>query len=126
MKIKLNIPYRTILNKTAEKITAPGSSGEFQILPKHVDATWTLKAGILTITTDNKDIYYAINQGVAVKEGDTVYISTFQAIAGDSLEELSKTLEESLKILNEQEKKAREVLIRLETDTIKRFIEIDL
>lgn len=124
MKIKLTIPYKTILSQTVNKITAPGSHGEFQILPKHIDATWTLKTGILTITTD-RDIYFAISQGVAVKEGDTVYISTFQAIAGNSLEELSETVEESLNILNEQEKKAREVLIRLETDTIKRFIEID-
>lgn len=126
MKLKLNIPYRNILNKSVDKISAPGSSGDFQILPKHVDATWTLKTGILTITSDDKDIYYAINQGVAVKEGDTVYISTFRAIAGDSLEELSQTLEESLKTLDEQEKKAREVLIRLETDTVKRFIEMDI
>lgn len=125
MKIRLILPYRTILNKKVEKITAPGSNGDFQILPKHIDGTWTLRAGILTITTD-KDLYYAINQGVVVKEGDTVYISTFQAIAGESLKELSKTVEDSLNILDERERKAREVLVRLETDTIKRFIEIDL
>lgn len=125
MRIKIILPYKTILDKQVGKITAPGSDGDFQILPKHVDGTWTLKTGILTIT-DEKDFYYAINQGVVVKQGDIVYLSTFQAIPGESLEELSKTVQESLKILDERERKAREVLIRLETDTIKRFIEIDI
>lgn len=124
MRLKLILPYRTILDKKVEKITAPGSNGDFQILPRHIDGTWTLRAGILTITTD-KDKYYAINQGVVVKQGNIVYLSTFQAIAGESLRELSQTVEDSLKILDEREKKAREVLIRLEMDTIKRFIEID-
>ena len=54
MRIKLILPYRTILDKEVKKITAPGSNGDFQILPKHIDGTWTLKAGILTIT-DDKD-----------------------------------------------------------------------
>jgi F-type H+-transporting ATPase subunit epsilon len=125
MRLKLILPYKTLLDKEVEKITAPGSNGDFQILPKHIDGTWTLKAGILVVTTD-KDSYYAINQGVVVKQGNIVYLSTFQAIAGDSLKELSKTVEESLKVLNESERKAREVLIRLEADTIKRFMEIDL
>lgn len=125
MRIKLILPYRTILDKEVKKITAPGSNGDFQILPKHIDGTWTLKAGILTIT-DDKDQYYAINQGVVVKQANIVYLSTFQAIAGDSLEDLSKTVRESLKILDEREKKAREVLIRLEADTIRKFMEIDI
>lgn len=125
MRLKLILPYKTILDMEVTKITAPGSNGDFQLLPKHIDGTWSLKAGILSITTD-KDFYYAINQGVAVKQGNIVYISTFQAIAGESLEELSQTVEKNLKILDEKERKAREVLIRLETDTIKRFIEIDM
>lgn len=125
MRLKLILPYKTILDSEVKKITAPGSNGNFQILPKHIDGTWSLRAGILVITAD-KDLYYAINQGVAVKQGDVVYLSTFQAIAGDSLKELSKTVEESLKILDEKERKAREVLIRLEADTIKKFIEIDM
>ena len=127
MRLKLILPYRTILDKNVEKITAPGSNGAFQVLPKHVDGTWTLESGILVISIeDGKDLYYAINQGVAVKEGDTIYISTFRAIAGESLEELSETVKKSLDELSSREKKAREVLIKLETDTVKKFMEIDL
>lgn len=126
MRIKLILPYKTILDKKVEKITAPGSNGDFQILPKHIDGTWSLKPGILTLTDHDTDFYYAINQGLVVKQGSIVYISIFQAIAGESLEELSQTVAESLQILDERERKAREVLIKLETDTIKRFMELDI
>lgn len=124
MQVKLILPYRTILDKEAEKITAPGIDGEFQILPKHIDATWSLKSGILTIDTDKK-LYFAINTGVVVKQGDIVYISVFQAIAGDSLRELSETVKKSLTELSDRERKAREVLVKLEAETIKKFTEID-
>lgn len=125
MRLKLILPYKTILDIEAEKITAPGSDGDFQILPNHIDATWTLRSGILSIQSGS-ELYYAINNGVAVKQADTVYISTFQAIAGDSLKDLSRTVEESFRILDEKERQAREVLIRLETETIRKFMEIDL
>ncbi len=124
MQVKLILPYRTILDKEAEKITAPGIDGEFQILPKHIDATWSLKSGILTIDTDKK-LYFAINTGVVVKQGDIVYISVFQAIPGDSLRELSETVKKSLTELSDRERKAREVLVKLEAETIKKFTEID-
>lgn len=124
MRLKLILPYKTILDKEVKKITAPGSDGDFQILPRHIDGTWTLRTGILTIETD-KNIYYAIDKGVVVKQGDIIYISTFQAIAGESLRALSQTVRENLEKLNERERKAQEVLIRLETETIKKFMEID-
>lgn len=125
MRLKLILPYKTILDEEVEKITAPGSNGDFQILPKHIDGTWTLTSGILTIVTDKKH-YYAINAGVVVKQGPIVYLSTFQAISGESLQDLSQTVRENLQILNEREKQARDVLLRLEADTIKKFMEIDL
>lgn len=125
MRLKFILPYKTILDKEVKKITAPGSNGDFQILPKHIDGTWTLRAGILNITVD-EDHYYAINQGVIVKQGNVVYLSTMQAIAGESLKELSNTVQDTIKVLNDKERKAREVLIRLEMETIKKFTEIEI
>lgn len=39
MRIKIILPYKTILDKTVYKITAPGVEGDFQILPNHIDGT---------------------------------------------------------------------------------------
>lgn len=126
MRIKIILPNSTIDNEEVEKITAPGTQGNFQILPKHIDVIWTLRPGILIITTKEKEYYYAINRGVLVKKGEIVYISTFQAVMGDSLEKLKNTVTEKFDTLDDTEKKAREVLVRLETDTLRRFMEIDM
>lgn len=129
MRLKIILPYKTILDKTVHKVTAPGAEGDFQILPNHIDGTWSLKPGVLVIAMEPEyevDWYYAISQGVLVKEGSTIFLSCFQAIKGDSLESLTDTVKQDLEVLNKREKKAREVLLRLETDTIKRFMEIDL
>lgn len=124
MRVKLILPYMTILDKEAKKVTAKGIGGEFQILPKHIDATWSLSPGILSIDADEV-LYYAINTGVLVKQGDIVYISVFQAIPGGSLKSLSQTVKKSLSDLSDRERKAREVLVKLEAETIKKFTEID-
>ena len=125
MRVKLVLPYQTLLDQPVDKITAPGTEGIFQLLPKHIDVVWSLQPGILTLTKDNQDEYFAIQQGTLVKEGNTVYVSTFQAVKGESLEKLHETLMEKYAKLDEREKKANEVLLKLETDTIRRFMEID-
>ena len=124
MRLKFILPYKTILDADVQKITAPGANGDFQILPRHIDATWTLRAGILQIEAE-KTLYYAINQGLVVKQGDIVYLSTMQAVAGNSLDELSQTVEDTFKTMDEKEKQARAVLVRLETETIRKFMELD-
>ncbi|SMP52078.1 F0F1 ATP synthase subunit epsilon [Anoxynatronum buryatiense] len=125
MNIKLVLPYRTMLDQPVDKITAPGTEGSFQVLPKHIDVVWSLQPGILTLTKNNQDEYYAIQQGTLVKEGDAVVVSTFQAVKGESLEKLHESLMESVQKQDEKEKKAREALVKLETDTIRRFMEIE-
>ncbi|UJF16454.1 hypothetical protein LZ578_04935 [Jeotgalibaca sp. MA1X17-3] len=128
MRLKIMLPYKTILDKDVLKITAPGVEGVFQILPNHVDGTWSLKAGILVINIvpdDEIDRYYAISQGVIVKEGDVVYLTCFQAIKGDSLENVADTVRKDLEVMDERERKAQEVLIKLEVDTVRRFMELD-
>ena len=129
MKLKIILPYKIVLDRKVCKITAPGVEGDFQILPKHIDGTWSLKAGILVIGIDDdseKNLYFAIGRGVLVKEGNTIYLSCFQAIKGSSLEGLTETVRKDLEVLNERERKTREVLLRLEIDTVKKFMEIEL
>ncbi|OPL09559.1 MAG: hypothetical protein AVO33_00245 [delta proteobacterium ML8_F1] len=125
MIIKLVLPYRTILDQPVDKISAPGTEGHFQVLPRHIDVVWSLQPGIMTLTSDNLETYYAIQRGTLVKEGDTVYVSTLQAVKGESLEKLHQTLSENYQQQDEREKKANDVLVKLETDTIRRFMEIE-
>ena len=125
MRLQIMLPYKTILERTIYKITAPGIEGQFQVFPKHIDGTWILKAGVLLIGVkedSDQEIYFAISQGVLVKEGSRLYLSCFQAIRGDSLETLSQTVRKDLETYDESEKRARQALHKLETDTVKRFM----
>ncbi|MBF7097482.1 F0F1 ATP synthase subunit epsilon [Alkalibacter mobilis] len=125
MNVKLIIPNKTIVDREADKITAPGSEGYFQMYPRHIDFVSGLKAGILTIESDAYEEYYAINYGILVKQADVVYIVCHQVIEGDSLETLNEAVTEKFSIINEKEKATNEILAKMEIETLKRFFEME-
>lgn len=123
MRVRLVIPGKTYLDEYMDKITAPGKEGSFQILPKHIDVVASLQPGILILTKDKKDRFFAINQGVLVKEDDLIHISCFQVIEGASLSKLQDTISKNFEILDEKEKRLKQILKKLEADTLIRFME---
>jgi len=125
MRVRMVVPGKLFLDEEMDKITAPGAEGSFQVLQKHIDAVWTLQSGILVLTKGEKDHYYAINQGVLVKEKDLVQISSYQIVGSDELEELQKTVEENFRNLDEKEKKMNSILDKLEADTLIRMAELE-
>ncbi|SCP96137.1 hypothetical protein [Anaerobium acetethylicum] len=123
MNLKIIIPSKTIFSQDADKISAPGKEGFFQILPKHIDFVSSLQPGILTVFSGDIVNYFAINQGFLVKKGDVVYISCLQAIKGETLETLSKTVADSFRQLDEKERRTNEILVKLEADMLRMIIE---
>lgn len=125
MRVRIIVPGKLFLDQEVDKITAPGAEGSFQILPRHIDVVWTLQSGILIVTTGEKDTYFAINQGVLVKEKDLIQISSYQVVESTSLEELQETVEKNFRILDEEEKKLSRILDKLEADTLIRLAELE-
>jgi len=125
MRVRIIVPGKLFLDQEVDKITAPGAEGSFQILPRHIDVVWTLQSGILIVTTEKKDTYFAINQGVLVKEKDLVQISSYQVVESTSLEELQETVEKNFRNLDEEEKKLSRILDKLEADTLIRLAELE-
>ena len=125
MRIKLIVPNQTLLDEKTDKVSAPGREGYFQILPRHIDATWSLKAGILTVYQDGHERYFAVNEGFLVKRGDQVHVACLQALEGESLERLERNLRETFLRVDDMERKAREVLVKMEVDAMKRFVELE-
>ncbi|QRN85894.1 F0F1 ATP synthase subunit epsilon [Clostridia bacterium] len=125
MRIKLIKPNQTLLDVDADKVSAPGRDGYFQILPRHIDATWSLRAGILTVFQEQHERYFAINEGFLVKRGDSVQVACLQAVEGESLQKLEKNLQSNFRKIDEMERMAREVLVKLEVDVLKRFVELE-
>lgn len=124
MQVKVIMPNRVFFDGKAEKISAPGTSGAFQILPNHTDVIWSLDSGILIIESDGREYYFAIDDGMLVKEGREVAIASFNIIQGDSLEVLSDKVLQDIREMNESEREAREALAKLEVETVRRFGEL--
>jgi len=84
--LKILLPGKTFLKREVKKITAEAENGWFCLLPKHVDFTTSLTPGILLLTTsEEKDVFLAIDEGILVKYGNKVVIFTRNALEGEDL-----------------------------------------
>ncbi len=126
MYLKILLPTEIFYQSEVTKIMAEGEQGFFTLLPRHIDFVSGLVPGILYIYPElNEEKYIAIDQGILVKCGSEVLISSRHAIKGTNLETLEKIVKEQFKMLDEQEKKARSASARLEAGIIRKFIEFE-
>ena len=124
--LKILLPGKTFLKKEVKKITAEAENGWFCLLPKHVDFTTSLTPGILLLTTaEEKDVFLAIDEGILVKYGNKVVISTRNAIEGEDLGELKNRVEEIFIKTDEKEKNAQTALSKLEADFVRSFLNLE-
>jgi len=124
--LKILLPGKTFLKKEVKKITAEAENGWFCLLPKHVDFTTSLTPGILLLTTsEGKDVVLAIDEGILVKYGKEVVISTRNAIEGEDLGELKNRVEEIFIKTDEKEKDAQIALSKLEADFVSNFLNLE-
>lgn len=125
MKLKIVLPNRIFFNEEVGKIVAESLCGHFCLLPAHVDYVATLVPGLLGyLALDGEEFFVAVDEGVLVKNGQDVLVSTRQAISGVPLGELQKAVEDLFLNIDEQEKKNRTLLARMEIGIVKKFIEI--
>lgn len=122
LKLKVLLPAEVFLDEEVEKVTAEAVNGFFTLLPRHVDFVAALVPGIFSYQdSGGAEHFLALDEGVLVKQGDQVFVSAARAIRGDDLGELQDTVESELKVLDDNDKKARTVMSRLEADTLRRF-----
>lgn len=125
MNLKVLIPTGILLDDEVSKITAQAENGSFTLLPRHIDFVTSLVQGILSYYSEGEEKFLAVNEGILVKCGPEVTVSTRNAIRGDKLGELKQAVRDKFQVQDEQEKKARSALARLESDFIRRFMEIE-
>ncbi len=125
MKLKILLPTQVLLEQTVIKVTAEAVNGFFTLLPRHIDFVTSLVPSILYFYTESgEERYVAVDGGVLVKRGDEVFLSAARAVQGSDIEQLTELVERELKVLGESEKKARSVMARLESDTLRRFMQL--
>ncbi|HSF29121.1 MAG TPA: F0F1 ATP synthase subunit epsilon [Candidatus Tectomicrobia bacterium] len=125
MKLKVLLPTEVLVEVGAAKIIAEAENGSFCLLPHHIDFVAALVPGLLSFTTDEGgEEFLAVDEGILVKCGPEVSVSTRHAVRGPDLGTLKQTIAEQFQVLDDREKKARSAAAKLEANLVRRFMEL--
>ena len=123
MNLKILLPFGLFLDLAkVQRIVAETCEGSFGLLPQRLDCVAALVPGILTYETQKEgEVFVAIDEGGLVKTGSEVRVSVRRALAGASLSELRKSVEQEFLTFDDEEKEVRNLMTKLETGFIRRF-----
>ena len=125
MNLKVLVPSGVLLDEQVRKVIAEGGNGYFCLLPRHVDFVTALVPGILSYEKDSgEEVFVAVDDGVLVKYGETVLVSSRNAVQGLNLEELKQTVQGEFMAVDEQQKMTESVVAKIEAQFIRRFLEV--
>jgi F-type H+-transporting ATPase subunit epsilon len=127
MKLKILLPTKIMLDEEVTKVTAEAGNGSFCLLPRHIDFVAALVPGLLSFVKAGNEVeeFLAVDEGILVKCGPEVLVSTREAMRGPELGQLRETVEKTFKVLTDQEKRARSALANLEANFIRRFLKLE-
>lgn len=86
LKLELVTPYRHVLSQEVDEVTAPGTLGEFGILPGHTPLLTTLKIGELIYKQGHEVFHVAVNWGYVEVENDVVTVLVETAEPADQID----------------------------------------
>jgi F-type H+-transporting ATPase subunit epsilon len=124
MLLRVLTPSGVVVDQVASKVIAEAPDGSFCLLPRHIDFVAALVPGLLSFSDKaGSESFLALDEGVLVKCGDEVTVATRQAVRDDDLARLKRTVKEHFETLDEDEKRLRSSLARLEANFVRRFTE---
>ncbi len=109
LTLEMVTPYKMVLSEEVDEVTAPGTVGEFGVLPGHTPMLTTLKIGELSYRKGGESFHVAVNWGYVEVEEDKVTVLVETAEPADQIDlERAKTAlgraEEALKQLSPEDK----------------------
>jgi F-type H+-transporting ATPase subunit epsilon len=123
MKLTVLLPTGILVDQEVTKVTAEAENGSFCLLPRHIDFLAALAPGLLSFENEaGEEEFLAVDEGILVKCGAEVTISTRNAVRGVPLGQLREAVEKRFRVLDEREQQARAVLAKLEADLVVRFV----
>lgn len=126
MQLKVQVPGEIFIDEAVQKIIAEAQNGFFCLEPRHIDFVAALVPGLITyLAEDGAERILATDEGILVKCGREVLISTFSAVRGKDLDTLRQTLTTYFDEQNEEERLARAAAARLEAGIVRRFIDME-
>ena len=118
------LPTQELLNVPVSKIIADAINGSFCIEPRHIDFVSALAPGVLSYwDLKGREHFAGIDQGILVKCGQHVSVSTINGVLSETLQDLRSQMQKRFLALDDQDKRARAALARLEASTLRGFWE---
>ncbi len=125
MRLKVLTPTLIIVNQETTKVIAEAENGSFCLLPRHIDFLAALVPGILSFfTREGQEEFVAVDEGILVKVGQEVLVSTRNAVRSSELGKLRETVIREFQVKDEREKKALAAGARLEADIVRKFMKL--
>lgn len=123
MNLKIYELSTALLDKPVRKVIAEDYQGFFGLLPRHIDFVTALSPGIIAYeSVEGVMRYAAIDEGVLVKAGQDVIVTTTRAVLGNELGELKETFRQMIEAEEEHNKKLVTAAARLEADLARKFM----
>ena len=114
-----------MVDAPADKVSTEAVDGSFTLLPRHIDMVAALVPGLLTYVLDGVERLVAIDGGILVKRDRSVRVATGEAIPGDDAADLQRALSASMEDSRDAERRTRAAIAHLETDAIRRLMELE-
>jgi len=109
LRLDLVTPYKRVLSLDVDEVTAPGTIGEFGVLPDHSPLLTTLKVGVLSYRQGGETFQVAVNWGYVEVEDNVMTVLVETAEPADQIDvarakaALARA-EEALKKLSSEDK----------------------
>ncbi|MGE4543603.1 MAG: F0F1 ATP synthase subunit epsilon [Pedobacter sp.] len=112
LKLEIVTPASQVLSEEVDEITAPGSNGQFGVLPGHTPLLTTLEVGEFSYRKGSDVYYLAVNWGYVEVADDRVLVLVETAESQDHIDlarakEALGRAEAKLKELNPADKEYR-------------------
>jgi F-type H+-transporting ATPase subunit epsilon len=126
MRLEILLPYGVFADwPDVTRLVVESTAGSIGVLPRRLDFTTALRPGVVTYQRGSgKEEFIAIDEGVLVKSGSEVRMSVHDAIGGADLGGLRDAVRTRYARLDETERAARSAMARLQSDFVRRFMEL--
>lgn len=123
MHLKIVLPDRIFLEEdNVKRVNLSSVEGSQGVYPRRRDFATALVPGIFTFESEGSGlVYLAVDQGLALKTGPEILVSTHNATRAESLGHLREAMEKELLHLDEIDSNTRATLRKLETDMLRRI-----
>jgi len=126
MRLKVLLPTHILVDEEIIKVIAEAENGSFCLLQRHIDFAAALVPGLFSfVTAQGVEQFLAVDEGVLIKCGSEVLVSTRNAVIGPDLGLLKQTIRKQFVELEDREKMSRSALAKLEANFVRRFMELE-